>query len=123
MGIFVMMDEESKLASGSDKSLVSKLHQKFKTNKYFDVPKTDPNSFIINHYAEPVNYLINDFRIKNQNTIEEDILLFFKNSQLQPMQIIFKDVNTSNQVRKTKPPTISSIFKVKTNFFLLFFIF
>eukprot|EP01091_Cochliopodium_minus_P007110 TRINITY_DN1703_c0_g3_i1.p1 TRINITY_DN1703_c0_g3~~TRINITY_DN1703_c0_g3_i1.p1 ORF type:complete len:1270 (-),score=368.60 TRINITY_DN1703_c0_g3_i1:54-3827(-) len=112
-GILDMLDEESKLASGTDKALIGKFHQMFKANKYYETPKKDPNSFIVKHYAEPVSYLIDDFRNKNQNTIEDDILNVFRSSGLPHMKVILAEVAVleTSTIRKTKPPTISHIFK------------
>ena len=106
-----LLDEESKLASATDKTLLAKLHQTCKPNKYYEQPRLSQDTFIVKHYAEPVSYKIDGFRTKNQNTIEETILFAVKRSQHPLMKKLFPEDSNTSDKKSTKQPTISSIFK------------
>ena len=63
MGIIKMLEEETMLPQGSDKSLIEKMHNKFYhekkppgKNKYYDIIKKSPNIFVVKHYAGDVQY-------------------------------------------------------------------
>ena len=53
LGILDLLDEESRLPSGADKSLVTKLYQQFGTDehKFFAKPKFGESEFVIKHYG------------------------------------------------------------------------
>ena len=61
-GAIRMLEEETMLPQGSDKSLVEKMHNKFchdkkaGKNRYYDIIKKSPNVFVVKHYAGDVAY-------------------------------------------------------------------
>ncbi len=57
-----MLDEEVVVPKGTDQTLIAKFHQAFadkEKNKYYAQVKTQPNVFVIKHYAGDVTYDVN----------------------------------------------------------------
>ncbi|OUM56656.1 hypothetical protein PIROE2DRAFT_21595 [Piromyces sp. E2] len=81
-GILALLDEECRLPSGSDKSLISKLYQKFdnKESKFFSKPRFSQNEFTISHYALDVTYQIEGFIEKNKDTVSDEQLALLQES-------------------------------------------
>lgn len=82
LGILDLLDEESRLPSGTDTSLVGKLHQKFgvATQKFFEKPRFGEKAFTIKHYACDVSYEIEGFLEKNKDTVSDEQLDLLKKS-------------------------------------------
>lgn len=82
LGILDLLDEESRLPSGTDTSLISKLHQKFgvSTQKFFEKPRFGEKAFTIKHYACDVSYDIEGFLEKNKDTVSDEQMELLKNS-------------------------------------------
>lgn len=77
MGILSLLDEESRLPSGSDESWVGKLYQHFDTpahSKFFKKPRFGKSAFIVNHYAMEVTYESEGFIEKNRDSVPDDFL-------------------------------------------------
>jgi len=81
-GILALLDEECRLPSGSDKSLISKLYQKFdnKESTFFKKPRFSQNEFTIAHYALDVTYQIEGFIEKNKDTVSDEQLSLLQES-------------------------------------------
>lgn len=77
MGILALLDEESRLPSGTDQSLVTKLHSELAkpaNSKIFKKPRFGNSSFTIAHYAHDVTYEIEGFLEKNRDTVPDEHL-------------------------------------------------
>ncbi|KAJ3327689.1 Myosin type-2 heavy chain 1 [Blyttiomyces sp. JEL0837] len=76
LGILDLLDEESRLPSGADASLITKLYQRFAvpTNKFFEKPRFGQKAFTIKHYATDVTYEIDGFIEKNKDTVSDEQL-------------------------------------------------
>ncbi|ORX55940.1 myosin-2 [Piromyces finnis] len=82
-GILALLDEECKLPSGSDSSLITKLYNNFNNDKYkdfFKKPRFSGDSFTIAHYALDVTYSIEGFLEKNKDTVSDEQLNLLMNS-------------------------------------------
>ncbi|OUM67083.1 hypothetical protein PIROE2DRAFT_66016 [Piromyces sp. E2] len=82
-GILALLDEECKLPSGSDSSLITKLYNNFNNDKYkdfFKKPRFSEDSFTIAHYALDVTYSIDGFLEKNKDTVSDEQLNLLMNS-------------------------------------------
>jgi len=82
-GILALLDEECKLPSGSDSSLITKLYNNFNNDKYkdfFKKPRFSEDSFTIAHYALDVTYSIEGFLEKNKDTVSDEQLNLLMNS-------------------------------------------
>ncbi|KAI9141921.1 putative class V myosin [Paraphysoderma sedebokerense] len=87
LGILSLLDEESRLPSGSDKSYIDKLYQHFtpppkdaKSKTYFSKPRFSNSAFIVHHFAHDVAYEVDGFLEKNKDTVPDEILEVFNES-------------------------------------------
>ena len=77
MGIIALLDEESRLPSGSDSTLITKLYSqldKASNSKIFKKPRFGASAFTIAHYAHDVTYEIDGFLEKNRDTVPDEHL-------------------------------------------------
>jgi myosin-5 len=120
LGILDLLDEESRLPSGADKSLVVKLYQRFGTaeHKFFDKPRFGEVEFVVKHYALDVSYQIDGFIEKNRDTVSDEQLEMLNNSSFGFLKDVVKiePVVEENPARPgpnraAKKPTLGSIFK------------
>jgi myosin-5 len=78
LGILDLLDEESRLPSGTDATLVNKLYQRFAagatTSDFFEKPRFASNAFTVKHYALNVTYDIEAFLEKNKDTVTDEQL-------------------------------------------------
>ncbi|CAH7670146.1 P-loop containing nucleoside triphosphate hydrolase protein [Phakopsora pachyrhizi] len=81
LGILSLLDEESRLPSGSDSTFVQKLYtqlSKPEHSKVFKKPKFGTSAFTIAHYALDVTYEGEGFLEKNKDSVpEEHLTLLF----------------------------------------------
>ena len=121
LGVLDLLDEESRLPSGADSSLITKLYQRFGTaeHKFFSKPRFGEKEFVIKHYALDVSYQIEGFIEKNKDTVSEEQLIMLNNSSFDFFkEVIFIDAppetDSPQPGRKAggnKKPTLGSIFK------------
>lgn len=126
MGILSLLDEESRLPSGSDESWIGKLYQNFDTpdhSKFFKKPRFGSSSFIVNHYAMDVNYEVEGFIEKNRDTVPDELVevLNATSSPFLQQVLEIKKVEAaataaaqqqlSNTRMVNRKPTLGSIFK------------
>lgn len=72
-GVFDMLNEESRLTMGTDKSLLIKLNDRFLgKNNFYLSPRFGQDSFTVKHYACDVTYKINGFIEKNKDTVPDE---------------------------------------------------
>jgi len=68
------LDEESRLPSGTDVSLASKLQKSFAKHDHFSIPRFDVKvSFGIRHYAHPVVYRTEGMLEKNRDAMPDGL--------------------------------------------------
>lgn len=131
LGILDFLDEESRLPSGSDSSLITKLYQRFgvAAHKFFEKPRFGQQAFTIKHYACGVTYDIDGFIEKNKDTVSDEQLALLNKSALpflcKVVEIVEpekptapssadkapKRVSTMSRGGALKKPTLGSIFK------------
>ncbi|VDM37297.1 unnamed protein product [Toxocara canis] len=80
-GILRLIDEESNINNGTDKSMLDKLNHFLKNNEYYEIPQKRELAFIVAHYAGKVKYQITGFREKNKDLMRQDVLMVLKNSR------------------------------------------
>ncbi|KXS15001.1 hypothetical protein M427DRAFT_145765 [Gonapodya prolifera JEL478] len=74
LGIMDFLDEESRLPSGTDNGLITKLYQRFAgpqakdKHPFFEKPRFGTRAFVVRHYAVSVQYEIDGFLEKNKDT-------------------------------------------------------
>ncbi|KAJ3218489.1 Myosin type-2 heavy chain 1 [Dinochytrium kinnereticum] len=128
LGILDLLDEESRLPSGSDGSLITKLYTRFAvpTQQFFEKPRFGQKAFTIKHYACDVTYEIDGFIEKNKDTVSDEQLATLSSSEfnflkevLTPIEVVAPVANQSPELSRSntksggtaRKPTLGSIFK------------
>ncbi|CAG8571930.1 12_t:CDS:10 [Funneliformis caledonium] len=124
IGILSLLDEESRLPSGTDGSWCNKLYQHFDTpthKKYFQKPRFSNAAFTISHYAHDVSYEVENFLEKNRDTVPDEHLALLKNTDFEFLDdVLTKGSTVAPPATKpdakrssliAKKPTLGSIFK------------
>ncbi|CAI4054502.1 myosin 4 SKDI_01G0420 [Saccharomyces kudriavzevii IFO 1802] len=130
LGILSLLDEESRLPSGSDESWTSKLYSAFSkppANQVFSKPRFGQSNFIVSHYAIDVAYEVEGFIEKNRDTVSIGHLDVFKATTNPSFRQILDnreskavDVSQEEDIRKStmiptrlsqKKPTLGYMFK------------
>ncbi|XP_031425450.1 unconventional myosin-Va isoform X2 [Clupea harengus] len=92
MGILDLLDEECKMPKGSDDSWAQKLYNThLKTCALFEKPRMSNRAFIIQHFADKVEYQCDGFLEKNKDTVNEDQIHVLKASKLDLLVELFQD--------------------------------
>ncbi|KAJ1913513.1 Myosin type-2 heavy chain 1 [Tieghemiomyces parasiticus] len=83
LGVLALLDEESRLPSGSDASLLTKLYKQFAPAErpgkatgpppVFSKPRFSNAAFTVHHYAHEVTYEADGFIEKNKDTVPDEI--------------------------------------------------
>lgn len=92
LGILDLLDEESRLPSGADQSLITKLYQRFAvpTQKFFEKPRFGQSAFTIKHYATDVTYDIDGFIEKNKDTVSDEQMAVLNASDFDFLKEVIK---------------------------------
>ncbi|KAK9768222.1 Myosin type-2 heavy chain 1 [Basidiobolus ranarum] len=124
MGILSLLDEESRLPSGTDQTYATKLHQQFGTpayKDYFAKPKFSNHEFTVKHYAHDVTYQAEGFLDKNKDTIQDELLNVLLATEFDFLQdvlpkpsdepIVQQNTGRRSMGPGTKKSTLGSVFK------------
>ncbi|KAF7659097.1 hypothetical protein LDENG_00002920 [Lucifuga dentata] len=99
MGILDLLDEECKMPKGSDDSWAQKLYNThLKTCSLFEKPRMSNRAFIIQHFADKVEYQCEGFLEKNKDTVNEEQINVLKASKFDLLVELFQD-----EVKATSP--------------------
>ncbi|KAG8145016.1 hypothetical protein E2320_013396 [Naja naja] len=115
MGILELLDEECLLPQGTDENWLQKLYNNFMNkNPLFEKPRMSNTSFIIQHFADKVEYKNEGFLEKNRDTVYEVLIDILKNSKFQLFANFFQDgpvplspFNTAIKVKSAKTVIVS----------------
>ncbi|KAH8117159.1 myosin 5 [Phellopilus nigrolimitatus] len=102
LGILALLDEESRLPSGSDATFLQKLYQqllKSETKNVFKKPRFGNTAFTIAHYALDVTYEADGFIEKNRDTVPDEHLALLASTK----NLFLKEV-LETALASTKPP-------------------
>ncbi|XP_072236362.1 unconventional myosin-Va isoform X3 [Leuresthes tenuis] len=92
MGILDLLDEECKMPRGSDESWAQKLYNThLKTCSLFEKPRMSNRAFIIQHFADKVEYQCDGFLEKNKDTVNEEQIKVLKASKFDLLVELFHD--------------------------------
>ncbi|KAI4871692.1 hypothetical protein NFI96_000225 [Prochilodus magdalenae] len=92
MGILDLLDEECKMPKGSDDSWAQKLYNThLKTCSLFEKPRMSNKAFIIQHFADKVEYQCEGFLEKNKDTVNEEQIHVLKASKFDLLVELFQD--------------------------------
>ncbi|XP_071611267.1 unconventional myosin-Vc isoform X1 [Heliangelus exortis] len=92
MGILELLDEECLLPHGTDENWLQKLYNNFvNKNTLFEKPRMSNTSFIIQHFADKVEYKCEGFLEKNRDTVHEVLIEILKESKFHLCANFFQD--------------------------------
>ncbi|CAL1542577.1 unnamed protein product [Lymnaea stagnalis] len=92
LGILDLLDEECKMPKGSDTNWCQKLYDKHLTkSQHFDKPRMSRSAFIINHFADRVEYQADGFLEKNRDTVLEEQINTLKASEYELVGELFTE--------------------------------
>ncbi|KAH9495971.1 Unconventional myosin-Va [Bulinus truncatus] len=96
LGILDLLDEECKMPKGSDANWCQKLYDKhLNKSQHFDKPRMSRSAFIINHFADRVEYQADGFLEKNRDTILEEQINTLKASEYELVAELFTEEDPS----------------------------
>lgn len=84
LGILSLLDEESRMPSGTDQGFCNKLFSSFSDPKYkdhFKKPRFSNSAFVVCHYAHDVEYDSEGFIDKNKDTVPDELLTLLQNAE------------------------------------------
>lgn len=110
LGVLSLLDEESRLPSGTDASFLQKLHNQIlprpEFKNVFKKPRFGNTSFTIAHYALDVTYEVEGFLEKNRDTVPDEqmsLLASTKNGFLK--EVLDAALNSARGVEGGPPPS------------------
>uniref|UniRef100_A0A8I3W8P5 Myosin VC n=1 Tax=Callithrix jacchus TaxID=9483 RepID=A0A8I3W8P5_CALJA len=108
MGILELLDEECLLPHGTDENWLQKLYNNFvNKNPLFEKPRMSNTSFVIQHFADKVEYKCEGFLEKNRDTVYDMLVEILRASKFHLCASFFQE----NQV---PPSPFSSMITVKS---------
>ncbi|XP_042369389.1 unconventional myosin-Va isoform X4 [Plectropomus leopardus] len=106
MGILDLLDEECKMPKGSDDSWAQKLYNThLKTCSLFEKPRMSNRAFIIQHFADKVEYQCEGFLEKNKDTVNEEQINVLKASKFDLLVELFQDEEKATSPTGQPPGT------------------
>ncbi|ENN78188.1 hypothetical protein YQE_05340, partial [Dendroctonus ponderosae] len=108
LGILDLLDEECKMPRGSDASWTEKLYSKCSKYSHFGKSRFGRSSFIVNHFADRVQYESNGFLEKNRDTVIEEQINIIKASGNSLLRRLFKPDDQKLQVPGAKLKVVSA---------------
>ncbi|GAB0194103.1 unconventional myosin-Vc [Grus japonensis] len=107
MGILELLDEECLLPHGTDENWLQKLYNNFvNKNALFEKPRMSNTSFIVQHFADKVEYKCEGFLEKNRDTVHEVLIEILKESKFRSslsLLMVTLNATTPHYVRCIKP--------------------
>ncbi|OQS04700.1 myosin [Thraustotheca clavata] len=97
-GIFCLLDEQSRLSKGNDKTLAGKYYSSFSKNVVFSASRLEQglSKFTIHHYAGKVQYTTKGFCEKNKDHVPEEALVALTTSSNIFVADLFEDWEYAN---------------------------
>ncbi|CAD5209411.1 unnamed protein product [Bursaphelenchus xylophilus] len=106
-GLLRLVDEESNINNGTDRSMLDKLNTFLKSNEYYEIPHKREDAFIIAHYAGKVKYQVTGFREKNKDLMRQDVMTVLKGSR----SLFMKEIIASDPVAFFRWKMVRSTFR------------
>ncbi|GAB1294438.1 Myosin VC [Apodemus speciosus] len=92
MGILELLDEECLLPHGTDENWLQKLYNNFvNKNSLFEKPRMSNSSFIIQHFADKVEYQCEGFLEKNRDTVYDTLVEILRASKFHLCAAFFQE--------------------------------
>ncbi|AWP08297.1 putative unconventional myosin-Vc [Scophthalmus maximus] len=100
MGILDLLNEECLFPQGTDQSWLQKLYTYLDTNPLFEKPRLSNEAFVIQHFADKVEYQCRDFLEKNRDTLYEELQDIMKDSEFPFLANFFREEEQSTGTSK-----------------------
>lgn len=92
MGLLSLLDEECWFPKATDKSYVEKMKANHKDHPKFVVPEFKAQcDFAVNHYAGRVDYIADQWLMKNMDPLNDNVVALLQNSTDPFVVNIWKD--------------------------------
>jgi myosin V len=108
LGVLALLDEESRLPSGTDTSFLQKLHNQLDKPENKDVfkkPRFGNTAFTIAHYAVDVTYQADGFIEKNRDTVPDEHLALLASTKNRFLKEVLDAALTSAKPSESPNPT------------------
>ncbi|KAM7414757.1 hypothetical protein PAMA_019527 [Pampus argenteus] len=106
MGILDLLDEECLFPQGTDQSWLQKLYNYLDANPMFEKPRLSNEAFVIQHFADKVEYHCKGFLEKNRDALYEGLIDIMRASKFPFVATFFQEEEQHNQsikVVKVRP--------------------
>ncbi|XP_072326753.1 unconventional myosin-Va isoform X2 [Scyliorhinus torazame] len=112
LGILDLLDEECKMPRGSDDTWAQKLYNThLNKTALFHKPRLSNKAFIIQHFADKVEYQCDGFLEKNKDTVYEEQITVLKASKLNLLAELFRDAKPATSPTEGRPPVARATVK------------
>ncbi|XP_041082885.1 unconventional myosin-Vc-like isoform X2 [Polyodon spathula] len=92
MGILDLLDEECLFPQGKDENWLQKLYNNYlNKNPLFEKPRMSNQSFVIQHFADKVEYRCHGFLEKNRDSMYEELINILKASKFDLLANFFQE--------------------------------
>uniref|UniRef100_UPI0037E98C11 unconventional myosin-Vc n=1 Tax=Semicossyphus pulcher TaxID=241346 RepID=UPI0037E98C11 len=91
MGILDLLDEECLFPQGTDRSWLQKLFNYLDANPLFEKPRLSNEAFVIQHFADKVEYQCKGFLEKNRDTLYEEVVDIMRASKFPFLANFFQE--------------------------------
>uniref|UniRef100_A0AAQ4R5Z5 Myosin VC n=1 Tax=Gasterosteus aculeatus aculeatus TaxID=481459 RepID=A0AAQ4R5Z5_GASAC len=109
MGILDLLDEECLFPQGTDQSWLQKLFNYLDANPLFEKPRLSNEAFVIQHFADKVEYQCTGFLEKNRDALYEELVDILRDSKFPFLANFFQEEKQSSvnskgiKVRPARP--------------------
>uniref|UniRef100_A0A914C028 Uncharacterized protein n=1 Tax=Acrobeloides nanus TaxID=290746 RepID=A0A914C028_9BILA len=112
-GIIDYLDEQCKMARGTDQAWLSQMANcpKLKKCEHLQMPKFQDPSFIVRHFAASVSYKIDGFLEKNKDTVNEQLLKVIDNTSFKFLKEVVREVLVSSSSGAKRKKTVAFQFR------------
>ncbi|RXM95981.1 Unconventional myosin-Va [Acipenser ruthenus] len=102
MGILDLLDEECLFPQGKDENWLQKLYNNYlNKNPLFEKPRMSNQSFVIQHFADKVEYRCHGFLEKNRDTMYEELIDILKASKFDLLANFFQEEEPTSPFSKS----------------------
>ncbi|KAF7656344.1 hypothetical protein LDENG_00042780 [Lucifuga dentata] len=100
MGIFDLLDEECLFPQGTDQSWLQKLYNYIDSSPLFEKPRLSNEAFVIQHFADKVEYQCRGFLEKNRDALYEELVDIMRVSKFPFLANFFQEEEQSSFTSK-----------------------
>uniref|UniRef100_A0ABD2WEW9 Unconventional myosin-Va n=1 Tax=Trichogramma kaykai TaxID=54128 RepID=A0ABD2WEW9_9HYME len=105
LGILDLLDEECRMPKGSDASWAEKLYAKCGKHKHFAKPRFGTSAFLVDHFADRVQYETSGFLEKNRDTVVEEQIDVLRNADNSLLKKLFSPEDEGKEQLAAPQPT------------------